>query len=327
MRERRLNRGKRQSADASVAEAAGEEWGVLSVHELRACGLTDHSIARRVRSGWLTRLYPAVYAVGHVSEARESRWLAAVKACGEDAVAAFRSAGEIWELLEDPDGHLPEVIVPGPGTRTVPGIRVHRSRCLSVRDTTRHRGIPVTTPERTLIDLASVLSERALRQAVRRAHGHKRVSIRSLLRALDRLGPRRGTKRLRRIVATGPAPTRNGFEDLVLDLLLAAGFEHPEVNAPLSINGRRIVPDFRWPRQRLIVEVDGARWHDQALDAERQALLEAHGEQVVRVTWEQATMHAAATVARIERAGAPRRLAPASRSRRSAAPAGRARRR
>ena len=52
------------------------------------------------------------------------------------------------------------------------------------------------------------------------------------------------------------------------------------------------IPDFRWPDQRLVVEADGAAWHDNPLaredDAERQALLEAAGERVIRVTWEQA---------------------------------------
>jgi hypothetical protein len=172
----------------------------------------------------------------------------------------------------------------------------------------RHRSIPVTTPARTLVDLSSVLNEKALRHAVRRSQGLRRVSVPLLLRTLDRLGPRRGTKNLRRIVATGPAPTRSELEDVVLDLLLGAGFEHPDVNKPMMIAGRRLLPDFRWPAQRLILEADGATWHDRALDAERQALLEAHGERVVRVTWEQATLHRAATAARVASAGAPRHL-------------------
>jgi very-short-patch-repair endonuclease len=91
----------------------------------------------------------------------------------------------------------------------------------------------------------------------------------------------------------------------VLDLLLAAGLEHPDVNKPLIVSGRRVVPDFRWPRKRLVLEADGAAWHDPALDAERQALLEAHGERVLRVTWEQAVTKPQATIARVTAADAP----------------------
>jgi Protein of unknown function (DUF559) len=160
----------------------------------------------------------------------------------------------------------------------------------------RHRGIPVTSPARTLIDLASILGEQALRHAVRRAQGRRLLSIPYMLRTLDRLGPRRGTGTLHRIIATGPAPTRSVLEDVVLDLLLSAGFEHPEVNEPIEIAGRRVIPDFRWPDQRLIVEADGVGWHDRHLDAERQRVLEAHGERVVRITWHQATIDRAATI-------------------------------
>ena len=69
-------------------------------------------------------------------------------------------------------------------------------------------------------------------------------------------------------------------------------------------------PDVRWPRERLVIEADGAAWHDNRIaredDAERQALLEAHGERVVRVTWEQAVARAGETLARFRAAGAPR---------------------
>jgi Protein of unknown function (DUF559) len=323
MAERRSKRGIRVSADTRVMELASEEWGVLSLDELRACGLSRDGVLRRANAGHFRRLYPAVYAIGHVSEAPEQAWMAAVKACGPNAVLACRSAGEAWEFLEDdPDSHLPQVIAPG--NRSVPGIWIRRSR-LDAHDAMRHRGIPITTPARTLVDLAAILSETGLRHAVRRAQGVRRVSIPLLLRTLDRLGPRRGTKMLRRVIATGPAPTRSVLENVVLDLLLGAGFEHPDVNKPIVVDGRRVIPDFRWPAQRLIVEADGAAWHDRALDAERQALLEAHGERVLRVSWKQATLHPAATVARSN--GRARRGRPISRRRRSVARRGRGRRR
>ena len=74
---------------------------------------------------------------------------------------------------------------------------------------------------------------------------------------------------------------------------------------PLYVNGRKFRPDFRWPAQRLILEADGAAWHDPVLDAERQAILEAHGERVLRVTWRQAVAHPRQTIARLREAGAP----------------------
>ena len=79
--------------------------------------------------------------------------------------------------------------------------------------------------------------------------------------------------------------------------------------SPAPSAAAAIVPDFRWPEQRLVVEADGAAWHDNQLaredDAERQALLEAHGERVLRVTWDQAIARPGQTLARIGAAGAP----------------------
>jgi very-short-patch-repair endonuclease len=87
------------------------------------------------------------------------------------------------------------------------------------------------------------------------------------------------------------------------------------VNVPIVLDGRRVVPDFRWPEESLVVEADGAAWHDDPLarqeDAERQALLEAHGIRVLRVNWRQAVRGPAQVRARLASAGAPteRRLA------------------
>jgi hypothetical protein len=152
----------------------------------------------------------------------------------------------------------------------------------------RHEGIPVTSPARTLVDLAAVVNEKMLRAAVRRALGLRRVSIRHLVATRRRLGPRRGSATLDRVL-TMAAPTRTELEDVVLDLIVDGGFARPDVNEPLLLAGRRVIPDFRWPDQHVVVEADGGAWHDNAIarqdDAERQALLEAHGERVVRVSW------------------------------------------
>ena len=93
----------------------------------------------------------------------------------------------------------------------------------------------------------------------------------------------------------------------MLDLILSAGFAHPDVNVPLRIEDATVIPDFRWPEQRLIVEADGAAYHDNTRrdDAERQARLEQHGERVVRVTYAQAANQPTQTVERLKQAGAP----------------------
>ena len=220
-----------------------------------------------------------------------------------------------WGYVEW-DDRLPEVTVMGDATRVHRGIRVHRTAALAPHETLRFDGIPITSPLRTLLDLAAVVDEQTLRRAVRRAQGLRRVTVRQLAELLRRCGPRRGVRRLARIIATGPAPTRSELENVVLDLLIDGGFAHPDVNRALRLDGRRVVPDFRWPAERLVVEADGAAWHDNPVarqeDAERQAVLEAHGERVLRVTWNQAVARPAQTLARLRAAGVPHRASSSS---------------
>jgi predicted transcriptional regulator of viral defense system len=294
--------------DVQVARRAAEQLGVLSLDDLRGCGLARDAVSVRVRNGRLHPIHRGVYAVGHANVSLEGRFLAAVKACGPSAVLSHFSAATLWGLLAWDDRH-PEVTVFGTATRVHPGLRVHRTRRLDRQDVGRHERIPVTSPARTLVDLASMLEYRPLRRAVRQAQSLRRVNLVELAEVLTRLGPRRGVRKLARIIATGSAPTRSELEDVVLDLILRGGLAHPCVNAPLILAGRRVIPDFRWPEEHLIVEADGAAWHDGKLaredDAERQALCEAHGERVLRVTWEQAIARPSQTVSRIRAAGAP----------------------
>jgi len=295
--------------DQEVAAVAAEDWGVVSTAELLRCGLSHQTIATRRRAGRLHRLHRGVYAVGHPNPPWQGRFLAAAKACGPTSVLSHFSAAALWGFTDLDKDRYPDVTIANGGGGHHTGIRVHRTTILMPRDRARTQGIPVTAPARTLLDLAAILDDQPLRMLVRRGQGLRRVNLRQISEVLARLGPRRGSARLARVTASGPAPTQSVLEDIVLDLLIGAGFEHPDVNKPLRIDGRRVIPDFRWPRERLIIEADGAAWHDEKIaredDAERQALLEAAGERVVRVAWTQAVTQPKQTLARIRAAGAP----------------------
>ena len=269
------------------------------------------SVARRGRSRASATGISTPFTAGFTPSATptsplEGRFLAAVKACGPTAVLSHFSAAALYGLVRW-DDRYPEVTVAGTATRRHRGIRVHRTS--SSLDADPPQGHPDHHPRphphrpRRHLRLPQP-SARAVREAQR-----KLVTVRQILETLDRLGPRRGIANLTKILATGHAPTRSELEDAVLDLILSAGFQRPDVNRPIRLDGRRIIPDFRWPEQRLVIEADGAEWHDDRLaredDAERQAILEAHGERVIRVTWAQAIARRAQTLARIRAAGAP----------------------
>jgi very-short-patch-repair endonuclease len=209
------------------------------------------------------------------------------------------------------DDRFPEVTVRGTTTRRHREVRVHRSETLCAGDVARLGPLPVTSVARTLVDVAGILDEHAVRRALREAFGNRLVTVPQLVETAHRLAPRPGAARIACPLAADPAPTRSDLEDVVLGLIEGGGLARPHVNVRLTIRGRRVIPDFRWPDHRLVVEADGAAWHDNPVaredDAQRQALLEAHGERVVRVTWEQATSSPAETLARLVAAGAPTR--------------------
>jgi predicted transcriptional regulator of viral defense system len=153
--------------DLGVAELAGRQWGVVASRQLVAAGLSRAGIVRRVRAGRLHPIYRGVYAVGHEVLSREGRWMAAVLACGEGAVLSHVSAAAHWELLSTAAARID--VTAAPSRHGAPGIRLHRSRSLDARDTTTHRGIPVTTRARTLLDLAATVAPQRLERAIAQA--------------------------------------------------------------------------------------------------------------------------------------------------------------
>jgi predicted transcriptional regulator of viral defense system len=292
---------KGTTPDQRVAALAGRRKGIVTRRQLVACGMTDRMIAVRVRRGWLHPVYRGVYAVGHASLSETAAFIAAVLACGADATLGFHAAAAHLDMLGH-DGRDPDVIVPRNGGRKIDGIRVHRSR-LDRRDVWTRDGIRVTSPARTILDLAATTGPKALRRLTRQAQAEQHVNVRQLLDVIDRHPHHRGAARLRATIADGPAPTRSDHEDLVLDLIDRAGIARPELNAWLHLDGRHISPDMLWRAQRVAIECDSRRWHSDPLtrqdDADKQAILEAHGYRVLRITWRQAVGRPRQTVARI----------------------------
>src|ERR1700754_890552 len=126
------------SPDLAVAELAAREWGVLSLEELRACGLSRKAVGVRVRRGDLHPPHPGVYAVGHSNLSPEGEFLAAVKACGPGTVLSHYAAAALHELVKW-DGRTIEVTAPS--RHRVKGITAHRSERI---ERTRLKVIPAT---------------------------------------------------------------------------------------------------------------------------------------------------------------------------------------
>lgn len=285
-----------------LGELARRQHGVVSSAQLGVLGLPAGAVHRRWRRGLLRRLHRGVYQVGPILPAA-GRLMAATLACGPDALVADWSAAELLKLVERPadEMHAVQVLIVGGRGRSRPGISVRRARALDPAERTRVDRIPVTTPARTLLDLAARAGLRELERLVARAEQERLVTRRGLEAALLRGCRHRGAGALRAVLdqAGGPALTVSEAEALFLELIRNAGIDMPETN--VRFGDFRL--DFLWRTMGIAVEVDGYRYHGSRprfeADRRRAAQLAARGIHVIPVTWRQIVEEGTATAVRI----------------------------
>jgi putative AbiEi antitoxin of type IV toxin-antitoxin system len=263
--------------DRTIARLASSSHGVVTRAQLLAAGLTLEEIRHRLGSGALLREYRGVYRVGHRAPSHEARYLAAVWACGRDALLSGRAAGHLLGIIATPPS-MPEVTAPT--ERRIPGVRTHRNR--TPVEGFVWRGIPVTSPARTLVDLSSVLAVSDLARACHEAgirFGTAPGEVEAILRR------NHGAANLRRVLRGDEPVLLSALERRFRQLLREAGLPLPVTNRP---RGGRYV-DCRWVEQRLTVELDGYRYHSSRhaweLDRQREREAYARGDDFRRYTW------------------------------------------
>lgn len=190
-----------------------------------------------------------------------------------------------------------DISVEGANRGHRPGIRVHRVTCLRPDERTVLHGIPITTPGRTLIDLAPVVATNQLEGMLARADRHGLVDREGLRKLLARHPRRPGVPALKAILELHKAPafTRSEAESRFLQLARRAGLPRPDTNVTIG----QYEIDFLWRAEGVAVEVDGYRYHSSRSsfegDRRRDAWLLARGVKVVRLSWRQITEDAIAT--------------------------------
>jgi putative AbiEi antitoxin of type IV toxin-antitoxin system/uncharacterized protein DUF559 len=267
-----------------VQAHAGRQHGVVTRKQLREAGLSRREIERRVEAGWLVRQYEGVYAVGHTALTRHSHLIAAVYACGEEALGSHRAAASLWGILR---GTQPIEVTAPRGRKPRDGFILHRSRLIHPEDRATIEGIPVTSLARTIVDLADVVREKRLADAVHEAEIKRLFDLNKVERVLERLPGRRGRHKLMRVLAAYREVqpfTRSRGERLVLGMCEEHWMPAPQVNT--NIAGYEV--DFYWPHAGLVLEFDGGAVHRTSKafyeDRKRDRALAAQGIHVVRAT-------------------------------------------
>jgi very-short-patch-repair endonuclease len=291
-----------------VARLAGVQHGVVSRTQLRALGLGEDVIDRATSSTRLHPLFHGTYAVGHANVSRNGRLLAATLACGPGAVVSHGTAAELLGIRE----FVPEevdVIAAVEAGRKISGIRRWHVPPPRPGEVRVHEGVPCTGPSRTIVDLAGVLGEPALRGAIEGAKVAGMLDV-AEIDAILAGRRRRGSRSLRLVLDDWrryPAEirVRSRLEAKLLPLLTRRGIPIPRVNHKLGVGAKRYELDFLWPEHRLVVETDGGRYHGnpfaRARDSERNRALRAAGYEVRRLSWSDLVDRPAATLAEISR--------------------------
>jgi very-short-patch-repair endonuclease len=210
-----------------------------------------------------------IYAVGWPALSQKRRWMAAVLAGGEGAALSHRSAAGLWEIGAGKEGSI-EVSVRRCCELRRAGILFRGRPAMAPEDIVVRDDIPVTSPVRTLVDLATELDPLSLERAVNDCDKRDLVDPEALREQLVRFGGEPGIRSLRNLLDK----LFFRLSDSDLEIYFRRIVRAAELPMPLSKQRvNRFEVDFFWPQFGLVVETDGLRYHRtpsaQAKDARR----------------------------------------------------------
>lgn len=225
--------------------------------------------------------------------------MAALLRLGGDALASHAAAGAVWGMLDDVRPE-PEVTLVARGRLSLPGVKIHRVAGIHPRDVRRRSDLPVTSPARTVVDLAAGLTAIELENVVAACMRRGLATAKEIRAAMDRAPHSAGIGTLRRLLDQGGfARTRSYYERRVLSLIDQAGLPRPLTNHKVA--GHEV--DMVWVEKKLVLEFDGFAYHaDRGAferDRRRDQDLVAAGYRVIRVTARQVEEEPFGLIARL----------------------------
>ena len=281
-----------------MASLAATQYGIVTAAQLLGAGFTRAVIRRRVAGGWLVRRHQGIYQVG-VCPGRFGDEMAALLAIGPRSVLGHWTSMSVWGGRRY-GRDVVDVICLGEAAGRRCGIRPHRATALPACDVTIRHGLRVTTPARTLLDLAATTPAAELERLVEEVQVQHLATATELVQTIRRGAGRPGVIKLREItdlLLDEPSFTRFEAERRLRRLVRSANLPTPRTNPRVA--GWEV--DAIWDRPRLVVEVDGYRYHRTRAKFERDRRKDADlilaGYRVLRITWRRLTREPEAVVA------------------------------
>lgn len=293
--------------------------GVVGSAELLAAGLSAAQVERLVETDRLARIGPAAWRVRGAPDTLEGRVLGVLLGLEGDAWASHHTAARLWGLRVHGRPGVIDITRPYGASARRGSVQVHRSTSVPEHHVTVHRGVPLTTVPRTLFDVARRTGVRVLDRAVEEALRAGLCTVGSLHRVLAELGGRGrpGTRKVREVLErrdVGYVPTASELEAVARAVLGSVpGIEWEEPMSDDEGYIRRV--DALVRDARLVIELDGERFHGQpsdvASDADGDLRLTRTGFVVQRFGWTDLTRRPEAVRAAVDRLVAAGRSVPA----------------
>ena len=273
-----------------VAAVARQQHGLITNAQLAELKLSRKQIQGWTASGRLDRVLPCVHRLAGAPKSREQAFQAAVLWGGPRSVLSHRAAGELWGF-----GGLTaaraEITIPVEIRKRSALVVVHQTR-VQITDRRMRRGVPVTTPERTLIDLAGSLPASQLEIAFESARRERQVTVASVARTAARIGTqgRAGSDELQRLLAllASEPPCESALEVLTARILRTSGLPKPQRRVEIDAAGSTCRLDFAWPDALVALECDGRKWHELDFERDRRrwsAITATTGYRILWATW------------------------------------------
>jgi hypothetical protein len=270
--------------DRLIAAIAYKQHGNITRQQLLELGLSSSGIAHRIRIGMLYPVFRGVYAVGCPPQTPLQRAAAAVLASGPHAALGYSSAMTVWGFWRH--WERPFEVVVTTGNPKPNGIRVHRPRNLERRDIKTQLGIRVTSPARTMLDIAARRNERHYQRDVNNALHSNYLTTGAIVDLLDRHPHHPAANRLAWFVTTDGGPTQSDWERALPAFCKSQ-------NLPQPVMARRAAghtPDASWPQLGIVLELDSWEYHNTRVDFETDHArdLDYLADDLIpaRITWE-----------------------------------------
>jgi very-short-patch-repair endonuclease len=305
---RRKKNSQEEAVWARAGSLASRQQGIVSRGQMRDLGLSDNAISKAMERGWLRPVFHGVFAVGHEHLTVYGRMLAATLACGEGSVVSHGTAAWVYGMRSWRPNEV-DVIAPVESGRKIAGIKRRFVPPPVGAEVWRRNGVPLSSPARTIVDCAGNLDGPEIDKLIEGASVAGVLDVPAIDRVLD--GPRRrNTKLLLRRLEPwrryrSGIKIRSRMEAKLLPLLTEAALPIPQTNAKLRLGGKTYEVDFLWRAQKLVVETDGGRFHDNPAagrrDSDRNHAFAEAGFHLPRLGWEDLRDRPAATMREIAR--------------------------